>query len=43
MLHVVRQIQRHFPVHDSNVAAVSVALSLSALLVGFGLFMSIKL
>ena len=37
MLHVVKQIQRHFPGHNRSIIAVAVALSVSALLVGVGL------
>ena len=37
MLHIVKQIQRHFPGHNRSIIAVAVALSVSALLVGVGL------
>jgi hypothetical protein len=37
MLHVVKQIQRHFPGRNNTIVAVAVALSASALLVGVGL------
>jgi hypothetical protein len=37
MLHVVKQIQRHFPGHNRGIVSLVVALILAALLVGVGL------
>jgi hypothetical protein len=39
MLHVVKQIQRHFPNQSSRIVAGLVALSASAMLVGVGLLL----
>ncbi len=39
MLHVVKQIQRHFPNQSSRIVTGLVALSASALLVGVGLLL----
>jgi hypothetical protein len=39
MLHVVKQIQRHFPNQSSRVVTGLIALSASALLVGVGLLL----
>jgi hypothetical protein len=39
MLHVIKQIQRHFPKHRAKVVPVLFALSASALLVGVGLLL----
>jgi hypothetical protein len=39
MLHVVKQIQRHFPNQGSRVVGALVALSASALAIGLGLML----
>jgi hypothetical protein len=39
MLHVVKQIQRHFPNQGGRVVTALVALSASALAVGIGLML----
>jgi hypothetical protein len=39
MLHVVKQIQRHFPNQSSRIVTGLVALSASALLIGVGLML----
>jgi hypothetical protein len=39
MLHVVKQIQRHFPQAGGRIVAALVALSASALAIGVGLML----
>jgi hypothetical protein len=39
MLHVVKQIQRHFPNQSSRIVVGLIALSISALVVGVGLML----
>jgi hypothetical protein len=39
MLHVVKQIQRHYPNQRSRIVTSLLALSASALLVGLGLLL----
>jgi hypothetical protein len=39
MLHVINQIQRHFPDRGARIVTVLLALSASALLLGIGLML----
>jgi hypothetical protein len=39
MIHVVRQIQRHFPNSGNRVVATLLALSASALAIGIGIML----